>query len=86
MLTDLGASVTMDGLGRFDEQIRAAGLLHVTRYLLLGEPMASRCMEAIAIANQEQIRVSIDVARSLRRRRLQGSNQPCSRSLQTWSS
>lgn len=62
MLTDLGASVTMDGLGRFDEQIRAAGLLHVTGYLLLGEPMASRCMEAIAIANQEQIRVSIDVA------------------------
>ena len=62
MLTDLGASVTMDGLGAFDTEIRAAGLLHVTGYLLLGEPMASRCMEAIAIANQEQIRVSIDVA------------------------
>ena len=62
MLTDLGASVTMEGLGRFDEQIRTAGILHVTGYLLLGEPMASRCMEAIAIANQEQICVRIDVA------------------------
>ena len=62
MLTDLGASVTMDGLGRFDEEIRSAGILHVTGYLLLGEPMASRCMEAIAVANQEEIRVSIDVA------------------------
>ena len=36
MLTDLGASVTMDGLGRFDEQIRAAGLLHVTGILREG--------------------------------------------------
>ena len=62
MLTDLGASVTMPGLDAFDEQIRAAGILHVTGYLLLGEPMASRCMEAIAIANQEEIQISIDLA------------------------
>ena len=62
MLTDLGASVTLPGLGDFDAQIRAAGILHVTGYLLLGEPMASRCMEAIAVANQEEILVSIDLA------------------------
>ena len=62
MLTDLGASVTMEGLDPFDEEIRNAGILHVTGYLLLGEPMASRCMEAIAIANQEEICISIDVA------------------------
>ena len=62
MLTDLGASVTMPGLGAFDQQIRESGILHVTGYLLLGEPMASRCMEAIAIANQEEIVVSIDLA------------------------
>ena len=62
MLTDLGASVTMPGLGNFDEQIRAAGILHVTGYLLLGEPMASRCMEAIAVANQAEICISIDLA------------------------
>jgi sugar/nucleoside kinase (ribokinase family) len=62
MLTDLGASVTMPGLGSFDQQIRSAGILHVTGYLLLGEPMASRCMEAIAVANQEEIKISIDLA------------------------
>ena len=62
MLTDLGASITMPGLAGFDEQIRASGILHVTGYLLLGEPMASRCMEAIAIANQEEICISIDLA------------------------
>ena len=62
MLTDLGASVTLPGLGDFDAQIRSAGILHVTGYLLLGEPMASRCMEAIAVANQEEILISIDLA------------------------
>jgi hypothetical protein len=62
MLTDLGASVTMPGLGHFDQEIRDSGILHVTGYLLLGEPMASRCMEAIAIANQEEICISIDLA------------------------
>ena len=62
MLTDLGASVTMSDLAPFDEHIREAEILHVTGYLLLGEPMASRCMEAIAIANQSEIHVSIDLA------------------------
>jgi hypothetical protein len=62
MLTDLGASVTMPGLETFDEDIRNAEMLHVTGYLLLGEPMASRCMEAIAIANQNEIHISIDLA------------------------
>ncbi|MCB9781126.1 MAG: adenosine kinase [Alphaproteobacteria bacterium] len=62
MLTDLGAAVAMPGLGAFEDTVRSAGMLHVTGYLLLGEPMASRCMEAIAIANQEEIPVSIDVA------------------------
>lgn len=62
MLTDLGASVTMSDLERFDVHIRESEILHVTGYLLLGEPMASRCMEAIAIANQAEIHVSIDLA------------------------
>ena len=62
MLTDLGASITMPGIDPFDEHIRNAEVLHVTGYLLLGEPMASRCMEAIAIANQSEIHVSIDLA------------------------
>ena len=62
MLTDLGAAVNLPGLGRFEGHIRDAGLFHTTGYLLLGEPMASRALEAIAIANQEQIPVSLDVA------------------------
>jgi sugar/nucleoside kinase (ribokinase family) len=62
MLTDLGAAVHLPGLGTFDEDIREAGILHVTGYLMLGEPMASRCMEAVAIANQAEIVVSVDVA------------------------
>lgn len=62
MLTDLGASVTMSDLEGFDAHIRESKVLHVTAYLLLGEPMASRCMEAIAIANQAEIHVSIDLA------------------------
>ena len=62
MLTDLGAAIHLPGLGAFDEDIREAGILHVTGYLMLGEPMASRCMEAVAVANQAEIVVSVDVA------------------------
>ncbi len=62
MLTDLGAAVHLEGLGTFDEDIRESGILHVTGYLMLGEPMASRCMEAVAVANQAEILVSVDVA------------------------
>jgi sugar/nucleoside kinase (ribokinase family) len=62
MLTDLGAAVTMDGLGSFDEVIRDSRIIHITGYLMLGEPMASRAEEAMAIGVQEQIPVSLDVA------------------------
>lgn len=62
MLTDLGAAVTMDGLGEFDEVIRNSRIVHITGYLLLGEPMASRAEEAMAVGVQEQIPVSLDVA------------------------
>ena len=62
MLTDLGAAVTMDDLGPFDEVIRNSRVVHITGYLLLGEPMASRAEEAMAIGVQEQIPVSLDVA------------------------
>ncbi len=62
MLTDLGAAVTMDDLGAFADVIRNANLVHITGYLLLGEPMASRAEEAMAIGVQEQIPVSLDVA------------------------
>jgi sugar/nucleoside kinase (ribokinase family) len=62
MLTDLGAAVTMDGLGDFDNVVRNSRIVHITGYLLLGEPMASRAEEAMAVGVQEQIPVSLDVA------------------------
>ncbi len=62
MLTDLGAAVTMEGLGAFEDVIRDSRLLHLTGYLLLGEPMTSRAMEAVAVAAQSEIPISIDVA------------------------
>lgn len=62
MLTDLGAAVTMDSIEPFDPFIRQSKILHLTGYLLLGDPMKSRAMEAIAIANQEEIPISLDVA------------------------
>lgn len=62
MLTDLGAAVALPGLGSFGDDIRNAGMLHITGYLMLGEPMASRAMEAVAIANQAEIPISVDVA------------------------
>jgi sugar/nucleoside kinase (ribokinase family) len=62
MITDLGAAVTMAGLGDFADVIRDSRVLHLTGYLMLGEPMASRAMEAVAVASQEQIPISLDVA------------------------
>ncbi len=62
MLTDLGAAVTMDSIEPFDPIIRDSKILHLTGYLFLGEPMLSRAMESIAIANQEQLPISLDVA------------------------
>lgn len=62
MLTDLGAAVTMDSIEHFDPILRDSKLLHLTGYLLLGEPMKSRAMEAVAIANQQQVPISLDVA------------------------
>jgi sugar/nucleoside kinase (ribokinase family) len=38
MLTDLGASITLPDLDPFDERIRESEVLHVTGYLLLGDP------------------------------------------------
>jgi len=62
MLTNLGAAVTMTGLTDFEEVIRGSHVLHLTAYLLLDEPMRSRAYEAIAVANQEEIVISLDVA------------------------
>lgn len=62
MLTDLGAAVHMHDLGRFRDIIPNSRLLHVTGYLMLGEPMRSRAHEAMAIAAQHELPISLDVA------------------------
>lgn len=62
MLSDLGASVHLPELGAFADQIRNSRLLHLTGYLLLGDPMRSRAMEAIAVAKEAGVPVSLDVA------------------------
>lgn len=62
MLTDLGAAVNLGGLGDFADAIRSSRLLHVEGYLLLGEPMRSRAREAVAIAREAGVTVSLDAA------------------------
>ncbi|MFT4979952.1 MAG: sugar/nucleoside kinase (ribokinase family) [Myxococcota bacterium] len=62
MLSDLGAAIHLPGLGDFADQIRDSRVLHLTGYLLLGEPMRSRALEAIAIAKAAGVPVSIDAA------------------------
>lgn len=62
MLTDLGAAVQMTHLEGFDTVIRSSRMLHVEGYLLHPGPMNQRAREAIAIAVQEQIPVSLDAA------------------------
>jgi sugar/nucleoside kinase (ribokinase family) len=62
MLTHLGASIEMGTLGRLPELLPSAGLLHTEGYQLLGEPMKSRFREAVAVANQNQIPISLDVS------------------------
>ena len=62
MLTDLGAAVTMESIEPFDPHLRECRLFHLTGYLFLGEPMRSRAMEAIAIAAQAELPISVDVA------------------------
>jgi len=62
LLSDLGAAVTMSQLGDFREVIRSSRVLHITGYLLLGDPMRQRAFEAIHIANDSGVKVSLDVA------------------------
>jgi hypothetical protein len=62
MLSDLGASVHLPALGDFAAQIERSRLLHLTGYLLLGDPMRARALEAIAVAKAAGVPVSLDVA------------------------
>jgi sugar/nucleoside kinase (ribokinase family) len=62
MLTDLGAAVGMQSLGDFEDTIRDSRLLHLTGYLMLGEPMASRALEAVKVAAAANVPIALDVA------------------------
>jgi len=62
MLTDLGAAIHLESLGDFTSTIAESRLLHLTGYLLLGDPMRARAMEAIQAAKAAGIPVSIDAA------------------------
>ena len=62
MLTDLGTSVQLDGLGDFADVIRNAQVFYSTGYLLLGDPMKSRLIEGAEIAKAAGVPVALDVA------------------------
>ena len=62
MLTDLGTSVQLPGLGDFVDTIKNSDVFYSTGYLLLGDPMLSRLKEAAAIAKEAGVTIALDVA------------------------
>lgn len=62
LVTDLGAAVHLSGLKNFEERIRDSKLLHVTGYLFLGGPMAQVAWDAMDLAKELNIPISVDVA------------------------
>jgi sugar/nucleoside kinase (ribokinase family) len=62
MFTDLGAATLLPALGDFDAVIESSKMLHLEGYLFLGEPMLSRALEAIAIAEANGVEISIDLS------------------------
>ncbi len=62
MLTDLGAAPQLADLGRFHDQIRAARILHTTGYALLDGPIRQTALQALDVARQAGVRISLDVA------------------------
>jgi sugar/nucleoside kinase (ribokinase family) len=62
MLTDLGAAVHLPTIGDFADQVRSARILHLTGYLFLGGPVREAAFEAIAVAREAGVPISLDVA------------------------
>jgi sugar/nucleoside kinase (ribokinase family) len=62
MFTDLGAATLLPALGDFDSVLRTSKVLHLEGYLFLGEPMRSRAFEAMAIAKEHGVDVSVDLS------------------------
>lgn len=62
MLTDLGAAVSLPRLDGFADEIRKARVLHLTGYLFLGGPIREAAFEAVRVAREAGIPISLDVA------------------------
>lgn len=62
MLTDLGASIHLPGLGAFEADLKDATIAHFTGYTLLGGPMKETVLSAMKIAREAGAKVSIDAA------------------------
>ena len=62
LVTDLGAATGLAGVGDFRHSIEKSRLLHVTGYLFLGGPMAETAWEAMEIAKEAGVPISVDAA------------------------
>jgi sugar/nucleoside kinase (ribokinase family) len=62
MLTDLGTATAMPEIGDFADTIRDSRLLHLTGYLFLGGPIVKATWEALEVAREAGVPISIDVA------------------------
>lgn len=62
MLTDLGAAVRIEGLGKFADDLRDARYCHFTGYTLLPGPMQAVALEGMRIAHAAGAAVSFDAA------------------------
>ncbi|MEC7242856.1 MAG: adenosine kinase [Myxococcota bacterium] len=62
LVTDLGAATNLTGVGDFEGWIRNSRLLHVTGYLFLGGPMAKTAWEAMDVAKEAGVPISVDAA------------------------
>ena len=62
MLTDLGAAVNLPSLGGFNDTIAKAKIAHFTGYTLLEGPMRDMTVQAMAFAQKNGVRVSLDAA------------------------
>jgi len=62
MLTDLGASTGLSDLGDFTDDLRSTQIAHFTGYTLLGGPVKDTVAQAMRVAVDAGVRVSIDAA------------------------
>ena len=62
MLTDLGTSVMLPSIEHFKSVISDSQILYSTGYLLLGDPMKSRLIEAAEFAKAKGVTIALDVA------------------------